>query len=142
MARLANRSAVAATDGAAVNGTPAAVSIKGGAAAGLTVTLTGSPATYAVRAVIEGSFDGSVWHELVRFKDITNTATGNRIVRLPGSAAAAAADVAGDDLSAAEATGTQVDTPWPTLLRASTKLQTLTGGTTLTVTIAVFAHGG
>ena len=142
MAKLANRSAVAATDGAAVASTAQHLSVKGAAVAGLTVTLTGSPATYAVRAVIEGSFDGTVWHELVRFKDITNTATGNRIVCLPGAAAAAAADLAGDDLSAAEATGTQVDTPWPTLLRASTKLQTLTGGTTPTVTIAVFAHGG
>lgn len=68
MAKLA-RSAVAATDGAAVASTAQHLSVKGAAVAGLNVTLTGSPTTYAVRAVIEGSFDGTVWHELVRFKD-------------------------------------------------------------------------
>lgn len=136
---LASRLAVAATEGAAVVEGSQSVLLSGRAVAALVVTLHGTTTTYAVRADIEGSVDGTNWHLLVRFKDITNAATGNRIVRLPGVTAAATADIAADALGSAEGTGTQVDTPWPMLLRASTRLVTLTGGGN--VDIAVIVQG-
>lgn len=142
MTVLLNRAGVAAAEGAAVNGSGKNVSLTGGAALGLIVTLTGAPTTYSARVVVEGSFDGTNWHKLVRFKDVTNTATGHRFVRVPSITAVSRADVAADTLGSAEATGTEVDTPWPAMLRASTRVDALSGGTTPTVSIRVDVESG
>lgn len=138
--QLVNRAAVAATDGAAVAGAKKVVGVGRQAVCSLIVTLHGVTTTYSVRGVIEGSPDGgTTWHKLVRFKDVTNAVTGNRIVRLAGVAAATTADIAADTLGSAEGTGTQVDTPWPDMLRASTRVDTLTGGGNVDVSVWVQA---
>lgn len=138
MAKLVERLAVAAPDGAAVASAVKSVQVGDKAVASMIVTLHGTTTTYSARGVIECSPDGgTTWHKLVRFKDITNTATGNRYVRLPGVTAAATADMAADTLGSAEATGTQIDTPWPATLRASTRLDTLTGGGNVDIRVFV-----
>lgn len=72
---------VSATDGAQVNGTsfrlertPSAVM------ASFAVTTTGTPTTYDARAALEGTLDGILWFQLLRFADVTNAAANRKSV--------------------------------------------------------------
>lgn len=134
---LASRAALAAVDSSPVTGTEQRLPGRAFAATFI-VSTTGSPTTYDARACIETSTNGTTWHQVLRFKDITNAATANQFVRLPGITAAASADfVTSDTGGTAAASATIVDAPWPVLVRAITNLETLTGGTSPTVTLTV-----
>ena len=123
---------ITATDGSPVNGTAISLpSIPQSVVATHVVTTTGTPTTYDMRGAVEASVDGgTTWHQVMRFKDITNAAAASQIIRGLGQTAIASADIAASNLGNAAASAVVVDTPYPTMLRAVTKLQTLTGGTT------------
>lgn len=131
---------LAATDGAPVNGTTETLEkVPVSIVAGYIVTTTGTPATWDMRAAIEASFDGgTVWHQVLRFKDLTNAVTANQIVRGYGQTAIASADVTASVLGNAAAAAVVVEPPWPIVVRAVTKLQALTGGTAPHVLSAVY----
>lgn len=128
------------TDGAQVNQTAITLGrMPEKIVAIFTVSTTGSPTTWDSRAAIEASIDGgTTWHQVVRFKDLTNAVTALQIVRGSGQTAIASADVAAAALNGAAAAAVVVDTPWPLMLRAVTKLQTLTGGSSPHVISKVF----
>jgi hypothetical protein len=131
---LANRAALAVADGAPVNGAQQRV-LGRSLYAEFELSVTGGP-TVEARAAIEGSADGTNWHQLVRFVDLA--AAGKRIARLPGNAAASEAVLASSALNSANAaSGVLVDGVLPLFLRAVTKLQTLSGGASPTATIVV-----
>lgn len=138
MFTLASRD-ITAVDGAPVNATAIPLSrIAELIVATHIVTVTGGPTTYDMRAAIEASLDGgTTWHQVARFKDVTNAATASQIIRASGITAIGSADVAASNLANAAAAAVVAETPWPLLLRAVTKLQTLTGGTTPHVLSAV-----
>jgi hypothetical protein len=99
--------------------------------ASFVVSTTGGPTTYDMRAAIEITVDGgTTWHQVCRFKDITNAQTLNQIVRASGLAAISSADIAASALGSAAAAAAVADSPWPASVRAVTKLQTLAGGAT------------
>jgi len=140
---LAERLGIAATDGsggvsASMKETPAG---HGGLWAQAAYTVTGSPTGVEVRVAIDGSSDGVNFHELVRFGDQTSTSGGMRLVRMASNTAVTAdAAAAMTSLDTADAApGTVSDGTLPPFLRARTKLQTLTGGTSPTVSIVVTA---
>jgi hypothetical protein len=102
------------------------------------VTVTGAPATFDMRAAIEASPDGgTTWYQVVRFKDITNAAALSQIVRGYSVTAISAADIVASVLGNAAAAAVLFEPPWEIVLRAVTKLQTLTGGTSPHVLSAV-----
>lgn len=102
-------------------------------------TVTGAPTAVEVRAGIDGSIDGVNWHQLVRFPDQSSTSSAKRVARLPAQAAAAEAAVAASALDTASAAAVLSDGALPLMLRAVTKLQTLTGGTSPSVALKVRA---
>ena len=111
----------------------------GGLWAQVAYSTTGSPTGVEVRAAIDGSSDGVNWHELIRFGDMTDTSSDARGTRMAG-ADAVTADFAFATTSldtADAAPGTVTDGTLPPFLRARTKLETLTGGTSPEVTISV-----
>lgn len=131
MATLASRN-LTAVDSAPVNG--AATShprMPDVVLATFKVATTGTPATFDMRAAVEASYDdGATWMQVVRFADITNSSPSARVARAKGAVAAAEGASGGSALGSAQASpGVVAETPWPVLLRAVTKLETLTGGT-------------
>lgn len=142
-ATLSSRDLVA-VDGAPVNGTAESLGqVPVRIVAGYVVSTTGTPTTWDMRAAIEASFDGGTnWHQVLRFKDLTNAVTANQIVRASGLTAIASADVAASALGSAAAAATVVEPPWPIMVRAVTKLQTLTGGTAPHILSAVYLQVG
>jgi hypothetical protein len=90
-----------------------------------------------VRCAIEVSVDGVNWHQVARFPDQTAVGGAARVARLPGAAAAAEAAEAASALNTASGAAVLADGVMPVMVRAVTKLQTLTGGTAPTVTITV-----
>jgi hypothetical protein len=131
MFTLASRD-VTAVDGAPVNGTAITLGrIPEKIVATFIVSTTGTPTTYDMRAAIEASVDGgTTWHQVVRFKDNTNAATPSQIVRAASQTAIGSVDIAASALGSAAAAAVVTEPPYPVTLRAVTKLQTLTGGTT------------
>src|SRR4051812_10032975 len=131
MFTLASRD-LTVVDGAPVNGTAQALTrVPEKLVASFLVSVTGGPTTYDMRAAIEASVDGgTTWHQVVRFKDITNAQTLNQIVRALAQAAISSADIVASVLGNAAAAAVLFEPPWPVLVRGVTKLQTLTGGTT------------
>jgi hypothetical protein len=102
----------------------------------LQVVSTGTPATYALRAAIEASMDGgSTWFQMCRFADVT--ADGTQIMRAASATTVQDATVTASSLNSASASPVITDTPWPRILRAVTKLQTLTGGASPTVAATI-----
>ena len=136
---LASRSALAAVDGAPVNGT--AFIIKGLALyVEFIYTVTGGPATLNVRCAIETSVDGNSWHQLIRFVDQTAVGGATRVGRVgQGATAGAEAALAASDLTAAAGAAVVSDGAIGNQIRAVTMLQAMTGGTSPTVTITVRA---
>ena len=134
---------ISATDGANVNSAPTILEyVPDKLVIGYACVTTGGPTTYECRAGIEGSFDGSTWFQLLRIGDITNAATGPRFIRLPGIAAGADAAAAALSLGASSAGGTiTADAPWPRQIRGVTRLATLSGGSSPTVSPLIFIQG-
>ena len=62
------------------------------------------------------------------FADITNLANSSRLARLSGLSAPSVVAIVLADLNALAVADSVTDFPWPAVLRAKTKLQTLTGG--------------
>lgn len=137
MYTLANRQAIAATDGAPVLGTAIAVPrIPMMAVATIMVSSTGSPASQKVAAAIEVTQDGTNWYQVVRFTDIT--ADGGQVARAASNTTVGDATLAAANLGSAAASPTVVDTPWAHQgIRATTQLQTLTGGAAPTITVVI-----
>lgn len=104
-----------------------------GIVATLNVVSTGAPASYALRAAIEVSHNGTDWFQVVRWQDVV--ADGVSFFRAAAQAAASATlNAAASNLANAAGAAVVVETPWPRNIRAVTKLQTLTGGTVPTIT--------
>lgn len=135
---------VSATDGAQVNGSSFRLENQPGpVTVGVVVTTTGTPTTYDARTAIEGSVDGgTTWFQLIRMADVTNAAPNARYARLGGLGAASESAPGVSALAGAAASATiSFDAPWPSVVRVVTKLQTLTGGSTPTVTWTVVVEG-
>ena len=130
---LESRASIAAADAAPVNGTTykwpwnnAWIHVK--------VSIDTAGTTRDARVAIEGSADGSTWHQLVRITDVTGATTVNRIIRLGGAAASTVdAAAAASDLTGASGAAT-VNGPLPRYLRAVTQLQA-TNGCTVSFTV-------
>jgi len=135
---------VSATDGAQVVATPLIrlENSPGPVMASFGIVTTGTPTTWDARASVEGTLDGVTWFQLLRFADVTNAATATRFARLGGLGAASEAAPGLSTLGTAAAAATiSFDAPWPPLVRVSTKLQTLTGGTSPTFTFTITVEG-
>ena len=137
---LARRTAVTAADGAGgVVGAVLPVVID---TAGLWLTFTytpvTTPATVEVRCAVEGSTDGTNWHQLCRFIDQTVVGGTTRICRLPGTVAAAESALTAAAVDTAAVAATVSDGGLPTYLRATTKVQIQTGASA-SITINVTA---
>ena len=119
-----------ATDGSPVNGTAIVLPrMASRVVASHVVTTSGSPTGYDMRAAIEVSFDGgTTWHQVLRFKDITNAAALSQTVRC-GANTTLSEDIATSSLGTTASTAVTTQLPWASMMRAVTKLQTLTGGT-------------
>lgn len=135
-AQTTTRAAIASVDGAPISGT--ALSFSGRTLyAEFDYSTTGAPASVSVRAAIEGSVDGTNWDQLVRFPDQTNTTSAVRVVRLGNAPVGIEAPLSASALGTASTLGALTDTVVPPQLRAVTMLQTLSGGTSPTVTINI-----
>jgi hypothetical protein len=97
MATLASRN-LTAVDSAPVTG--AAMSLPrmpDAVVATFSVSVTGAPSAFDMRAAVEASLDdGATWAQVVRFADLT--AAGARVARSHGSGAAVEAPFAGSAL--------------------------------------------
>ena len=134
-----SRAGVAATDGAQVNSS--AINIAGKSLyLELNVTVTGGPGSVASRIAVEGSLDGTNWHQLVRFTDCTSTTADARVARLSDGPAGTEIALAIADMGSAAASPTILGGPLPVQLRLVTKLQTLTGGASPTVSYTLRAY--
>ncbi len=143
MTILAKRSGLTGVDGAQVIGQPVPVDVgPEGVLGTFRYTVAPAAATINVRAKIQVSTDGVVWHDIARFIDQTDLdgAGAERIARLPSVAAAAESAVTDTNLTTAAGAAVLSDVASGRLLmRAVTMLQTLTGGGTPTVGIVVSA---
>ena len=104
------------------------------------VAITTAGTSRDARVAIEGSADGSTWHQLARITDVTGATPVNRIIRLGGAAAGTidAALASADTTSANAGAAVTVNGPLPRYLRAVYQLQATNG---CTITIAVKAIG-